>query len=116
MNTSYTYTPTGGSATTVTGGIARITYTSTGATTMTDITAQQGVVCTSGCGENETPVYISSTGTFSFANSYTQRDGTDATGTNKTVTAGATGNSAGTITTSGHTVTACWKQVLLEQQ
>ena len=44
VNTSYTYTPTGGSATTVTGGIARISYSSTGATTMTDITAQQGVV------------------------------------------------------------------------
>ena len=65
VSTSYTYTPTGGSETTVTGGIARISYTSTGATTMTDITAQQGVVCTSGCGTGETPVY-SSTGTFSF--------------------------------------------------
>ena len=30
VNTSYTYTPTGGSETTVTGGIARISYTSTG--------------------------------------------------------------------------------------
>ena len=105
VNTSYTYTPTGGSATTVTGGVARISYTSTGATTMTDITAQQGVVCTSGCGSGETPVY-SSTGTFSFANSYTQGDATDATGTNKTVTAGATGANAvpGTVT-SAHTVT-----------
>ena len=110
VSTSYTYTPTGGSATTVTGGIARISYTSTGATTMTDITAQQGVVCTSGCGTGETPVY-SSTGTFSFANSYTQGDATDSTGTNKTVTAGATGNSVspGTIT-SGHTVTLAGSQ------
>ena len=106
VNTSYSYTPSGAnSATTVTGGIARISYTSTGATTMTDITAQQGVVCTSGCGDGETPTY-SSTGTFSFANSYTQGDATDATGTNKTVTAGATGANAvpGTVT-SAHTVT-----------
>ena len=94
----------------MTGGVARISYTSTGATTMTDITAQQGVVCTSGCVSGETPVY-SSTGTFSFANSYTQGDATDATGTNKTVTAGATGNSVspGTIT-SGHTVTLAGSQ------
>ena len=111
VNTSYSYTPSGAnSATTVTGGIARISYTSTGATTMTDITAQQGVVCTSGCGTGETPVY-SSTGTFSFANSYTQGDATDATGTNKTVTAGATAASAvpGTITSS-HTVTLAGSQ------
>ena len=110
VNTSYTYcsadcsgnSPTN---TTVTGGVARISYTSTGATTMTDITAQQGVVCTAGCGDGETPTY-SSTGTFSFANSYTQGDATDATGTNKTVTAGATGANAvpGTVT-SAHTVT-----------
>ena len=107
VNTSYTYTPTGGSETTVTGGIARISYTSTGATTMTDITAQQGVVNT---GTTSNPVY-ESTGTFSFANSYTQGDATDATGTNKTVTAGATGNSVapGTIT-SGHTVTLAGSQ------
>ena len=113
VNTSYTYcsancgenqTPTN---TTVTGGIARISYTSTGATTMTDITAQQGVVNT---GTTSNPVY-ESTGTFSFANSYTQGDATDATGTNKTVTAGATGASAvpGTIT-SGHTVTLAGSQ------
>ena len=110
VNTSYTYTPTNGSATTVTGGVARISYTSTGATTMTDITAQQGLVCSSGCGTGETPTY-GSTGTFSFANSYTQGDATDATGTNKTVTAGATGNSVspGTIT-SGHTVTLAGSQ------
>ena len=107
VNTSYTYTPTGGSATTVTGGVARISYTSTGATTMTDITAQQGVVNT---GTTSNPVY-ESTGTFSFANSYTQGDATDATGTNKTVTAGATGASAvpGTITSS-HTVTLAGSQ------
>ena len=115
VNTSYTYCSAGcdGNSptnTTVTGGIARISYTSTGATTMTDITAQQGVVCTSGCGSGETPVY-SSTGTFSFANSYTQGDATDATGTNKTVTAGATGANAvpGTVT-SGHTVTLAGSQ------
>ena len=112
VNTSYTYcsadcsgnSPTN---TTVTGGIARISYTSTGATTMTDITAQQGVVNT---GTTSNPVY-ESTGTFSFANSYTQGDATDATGTNKTVTAGATGASAvpGTITSS-HTVTLAGSQ------
>ncbi len=113
VNTSYTYcsancgenqTPTN---TTVTGGIARISYTATGATTMTDITAQQGVVNT---GTTSNPVY-ESTGTFSFANSYTQGDATDATGTNKTVTAGATGASAvpGTITSS-HTVTLAGSQ------
>ena len=113
VNTSYTYcsancgenqTPTN---TTVSGGVARISYTSTGATTMTDITAQQGVVNT---GTTSNPVY-ESTGTFSFANSYTQGDATDATGTNKTVTAGATGANAvpGTIT-SGHTVTLAGSQ------
>ena len=113
VTTSYTYcsancgenqTPTN---TTVTGGIARISYTATGATTMTDITAQQGVVNT---GTTSNPVY-ESTGTFSFANSYTQGDATDATGTNKTVTAGATGANAvpGTIT-SGHTVTLAGSQ------
>ena len=110
VTTSYTYCSANCSGesptnTTVTGGVARISYTSTGATTMTDITAQQGVVCTAGCGDGETPTY-SSTGTFSFANSYTQGDATDATGTNKTVTAGATGANAvpGTVT-SAHTVT-----------
>ena len=110
VNTSYTYcsadcsgnSPTN---TTVTGGIARISYTSTGATTMTDITAQQGVVCTAGCGDGETPTY-GSTGTFSFSNSYTQGDSNSADGTNKTVTTGATGNSAtpGTIS-NGHSIT-----------
>ena len=113
VNTSYTYCSAGcdGNSptnTTVTGGVARISYTSTGATTMTDITAQQGVVNTAASGE--TPVY-QSTGTFSFANSYTQGDATTATGTNKTITAGATGASAapGTIT-SGHTVTLAGSQ------
>ena len=116
VNTSYTYcsancgenqTPTN---TTVSGGVARISYTSTGATTMTDITAQQGLVCSSGCGSGETPTY-GSTGTFSFANSYTQGDATDSTGTNKTVTAGATAASAspGTITSS-HSVTLAGSQ------
>ncbi len=113
VTTSYTYcsadcsgnSPTN---TTVTGGVARISYSSTGATTMTDITAKQGVVNTAAAGE--TPVY-ESTGTFSFANSYTQGDATTATGTNKTITAGATGNSTapGTIT-SGHTVTLAGSQ------
>ena len=113
VSTSYTYcsadcsgnSPTN---TTVTGGVARISYSSTGATTMTDITAKQGVVNTAAAGQ--TPVY-ESTGTFSFANSYTQGDATTATGTNKTITAGATGASAapGTIT-SGHTVTLAGSQ------
>ena len=112
VTTSYTYcsadcsgnSPTN---TTVTGGVARISYSSTGATTMTDITAQQGVVNT---GTTSNPVY-ESTGTFSFANSYTQGDATTATGTNKTVTEGASGASAvpGTITSS-HTVTLAGSQ------
>ena len=113
VTTSYTYcsadcsgnSPTN---TTVTGGVARISYSSTGATTLTDITAKQGVVNTAAAGQ--TPVY-ESTGTFSFANSYTQGDATTATGTNKTITAGATGASAapGTIT-SGHTVALAGSQ------
>ena len=113
VTTSYTYCSAGcgGNSetnTTVNGGLARISYTSTGATTMTDITAKQGVVNTAAAGQ--TPVY-ESTGTFSFANSYTQGDATTATGTNKTITAGATGNSVspGTIT-SGHTVTLAGSQ------
>ena len=107
LTTSYTYCSANCSGesptnTTVTGGVARISYTSTGATTMTDITAQQGVVNT---GTTSNPVY-ESTGTFSFANSYTQGDATNATGTNKTVTEGASGANAvpGTVT-SAHTVT-----------
>ena len=113
VNTSYTYCSAGceGNSptnTTVTGGVARISYSSTGATTMTDITAQQGVVNTAASGE--TPVY-QSTGTFSFANSYTQGDATTATGTNKTITAGATAASVapGTVT-SAHTVTLAGSQ------
>ena len=111
VTTSYTYcsadcsgTPTN---TTVNGGLARISYTSTGATTMTDISASQGVVNT---GTTQNPVY-ESTGTFSFANSYTQGDATDSTGTNTTVTAGASGASAapGTVT-SAHTVTLAGSQ------
>ena len=112
VTTSYTYCSANCSGesptnTTVTGGVARISYTSTGATTMTDITAQQGVVNT---GTTSNPVY-ESTGTFSFANSYTQGDANNADGTNKTVTAGATGANAvpGTIT-SGHTVTLAGSQ------
>ena len=79
VSTSYTYcsancgggeneTPTNS---TVSGGIGRITYNSNGTSTLNNVAASQGVVCTSGCGQGETPVY-SSTGTFSFANSYTQ--------------------------------------------
>jgi len=111
VTTSYTYcsadcsgTPTN---TTVNGGLARISYTSTGATTMTDISASQGVVNT---GTTQNPVY-ESTGTFSFANSYTQGDATDSTGTNTTVTAGASAASAapGTVT-SAHTVTLAGSQ------
>ena len=113
VTTSYTYCSAGcgGNSetnTTVNGGLARISYSSTGATTMTDITAKQGVVNTAAAGA--TPVY-ESTGTFSFANSYTQGDATTATGTNKTITAGATAASAtpGTITSS-HTVTLAGSQ------
>ena len=107
VSTSYTYcsadcsgsSPTN---TTVNGGLARINYSATGQTEMTAISASQGVVNT---GTTSNPVY-ESTGTFSFANSYTQGDATDATGTNKTVTEGASGANAvpGTVT-SAHTVT-----------
>ena len=109
VSTSYTYTPTGGSATTVSGGVARIVYNANGTSELSNVTASQGVVCTAGCDGNS-PTY-SSTGTFSFANSYTQGDANNADGTNKTVTAGATGNSTapGTIT-SGHTVTLAGSQ------
>ena len=105
VTTSYTYTPTGGSATTVNGGVARIIYNSNGTSELTNVTASQGIICTAGCGDGETPTY-GSTGTFSFANSYTQGDANNADGTNKTVTAGATAASAapGTIT-NGHAVT-----------
>ena len=114
VNTSYTYcsancgenqTPTN---TTVTGGVARISYSSTGATTMTDISASQGVVNTAAAGQTAN---YESTGTFSFANSYTQGDETTATGTNKTITAGATAASVapGTVT-SAHTVTLAGSQ------
>ena len=105
---SYTYCSAGcgGNSetnTTVNGGLARINYSATGQTEMTAISASQGVINTAAAGQ--TPVY-ESTGTFSFSNSYTQGDGTTATGTNKTITAGATGASAapGTVT-SAHTVT-----------
>ena len=112
VTTSYTYcsadcsgTPTN---TTVNGGLARINYSSTGQTEMTAISASQGVINTAASGQ--TPVY-ESTGTFSFANSYTQGDGTTATGTNKTITAGATAASVapGTVT-SAHTVTLAGSQ------
>ena len=104
VTTSYTYTPTGGSATTVNGGVARIIYNSNGTSELTNVTASQGVVCTAGC-DGDSPTY-GSTGTFSFANSYTQGDANNAAGTNKTETAGASGANAvpGTVT-SAHTVT-----------
>ena len=108
VTTSYTYCSAGcgGNSetnTTVNGGLARINYSATGKTEMTAISASQGVINTAAAGQ--TPVY-ESTGTFSFSNSYTQGDGTTATGTNKTITAGATGGSTapGTVT-SAHTVT-----------
>ena len=102
VTTSYTYTPTGGSATTVSGGVARIVYNANGTSELTNVTASQGVVCTADC--SGTPTY-SSTGTFSFANSYTQADVSTATGTNATVTAGASGAAAvpGTIN-NGHSI------------
>ena len=105
VNTSYTYTPTNGSATTVNGGVARIVYNSNGTSELTNVTASQGIICTAGCGDGETPTY-GSTGTFSFSNSYTQGDANNADGTNKTVTTGATGHSAtpGTIS-NGHSIT-----------
>ena len=114
VTTSYTYcsancgqneTPTN---TTVNGGVARINYSSTGQTVMTDISASQGVVNTAAAGQTAN---YESTGTFSFANSYTQGDANNAAGTNSTVTAGATGANAtpGTIT-SGHTVTLAGSQ------
>mgnify|MGYP003313162860 CR=1 FL=1 len=114
VTTSYTYcsancgqneTPTN---TTVNGGVARINYSSTGQTVMTDISASQGVVNTAAAGQTAN---YESTGTFSFANSYTQGDETTATGTNKTITAGATAASVapGTVT-SAHTVTLAGSQ------
>ena len=111
VNTSYSYTPSGAnSATTVNGGVARIVYNSNGTSELTNVTASQGIICTAGCGDGETPTY-GSTGTFSFSNSYTQGDANNADGTNKTVTAGATGANAvpGTIN-NGHTVTLAGSQ------
>ena len=104
VSTSYTYcsancgeneTPTN---TTVTGGIGRVSYNSNGTSTLNNVAASQGVVCTAGCDGNS-PTY-SSTGTFSFANSYTQGDANNAEGTNKTVTAGASGANACLLYTS----------------
>ena len=106
VTTSYSYTPSGAnSATTVNGGVARIVYNSNGTSELTNVTASQGIICTAGCGEGETPTY-GSTGTFSFSNSYTQGDANNADGTNKTVTTGATAASAtpGTIS-NGHSIT-----------
>ena len=106
VTTSYSYTPSGAnSATTVNGGVARIVYNSNGTCELTNVTASQGIICTAGCGEGETPTY-GSTGTFSFSNSYTQGDANNADGTNKTVTTGATAASAtpGTIS-NGHSIT-----------
>ena len=114
VSTSYTYCSAscdGNSPTnsTVNGGIGRVTFNDNGTTTMVNVAASQGVVCTAGCDGNS-PTY-GSTGTFSFANSYTQGDATDSTGTNTTVTAGATsGNTAPGTVTSGHTVTLAGSQ------
>ena len=109
VNTTYTYcsadcgtnSPTN---TTVAGGVGRVSYNSDGTSTLTDIAASQGIICTANCAEGQTPTY-SSTGTFSFANSYTQADVSTATGTNATVTAGASGAAAvpGTIN-NGHSI------------
>ena len=112
VSTSYTYcsancgeneTPTNS---TVTGGIGRITYNADGTSTLNNVAASQGVVCTDACNGNS-PTY-SSTGTFSFATSYTQADATDSDGTNKTVHTGNTG-ATGTATpgtiTSAHAIT-----------
>ena len=113
VSTSYTYCSAGcdGNSptnTTVAGGVGRVSYNTNGTSTLTDVAASQGVVCTADC--SGTPTY-SSTGTFSFANSYTQGDANNAAGTNSTVTAGASGASValGTVT-SGHTVTLAGSQ------
>tara|TARA_B100000482_G_scaffold66247_1_gene46542 strand:+ start:55 stop:615 length:561 start_codon:yes stop_codon:yes gene_type:complete len=114
VSTSYTYCSAGcdGNSptnSTVNGGIGRVTFNDNGTTNMVNVAASQGVVCTSGC-EGNSPTY-GSTGTFSFANSYTQGDANNAAGTNSTVTAGASGASTapGTVT-SGHTVTLAGSQ------
>ena len=114
VSTSYTYCSAGcdGNSptnSTVNGGIGRVTFNDNGTTNMVNVAASQGVVCTSGC-EGNSPTY-GSTGTFSFANSYTQGDANNAAGTNSTVTAGASGTSTapGTVT-SGHTVTLAGSQ------
>ena len=113
MSTSYTYcsancgeneTPTN---TTVTGGIGRVSYNSNGTSTLNNVAASQGVVCTAGCDGNS-PTY-SSTGNFSFATSYIQADASTATGSNKTITAAATGASGNSVTPgtikNGHEIT-----------
>ena len=112
VSTSYTYcsancgeneTPTN---TTVTGGIGRVSYNADGTSTLNNVAASQGVVCTDACNGNS-PTY-SSTGTFSFATSYTQADKNTSDGTNKTVHTGNTG-ATGTATpgtiTSAHAIT-----------
>ena len=112
VSTSYTYcsancgaeqTPTNS---TVTGGIGRISYNADGTSTLVDVAASQGVVCTDACNGNS-PTY-SSTGTFSFATSYTQADKNTSDGTNKTVHTGNTG-ATGTATPgtikNGHEIT-----------
>ena len=113
VSTSYTYcsancgaeqTPTNS---TVTGGIGRISYNADGTSTIVDVAASQGVVCTDACNGNS-PTY-SSTGNFSFATSYTQADKNTSDGTNKTVTAGATGATGASVTPgtikNGHEIT-----------
>ena len=115
VSTSYTYcsancgggeneTPTNS---TVSGGIGRISYNADGTSTLNNVAASQGVVCTSGCDGNS-PTY-SSTGNFSFATSYTQADANTSDGTNKTVTAAATGATGASVTPgtikNGHEIT-----------
>ena len=113
VSTSYTYcsancgeneTPTN---TTVTGGIGRVSYNADGTSTLNNVAASQGVVCTDACNGNS-PTY-SSTGTFSFATSYTQADANTSDGTNKTVTAAATGATGASVTPgtikNGHEIT-----------
>ena len=115
VSTSYTYcsancgggeneTPTNS---TVSGGIGRISYNADGTSTLNNVAASQGVVCTDACNGNS-PTY-SSTGNFSFATSYTQADKNTSDGTNKTVTAGATGATGASVTPgtikNGHEIT-----------
>ena len=113
VSTSYTYcsancgeneTPTNS---TISGGIGRVSYNANGTSTLNNVAASQGVVCTSGCTGNS-PTY-SSTGNFSFATSYIQADATGSDGSSKTVTAAATGATGASVTPgtikNGHEIT-----------